>query len=148
LATSAPSCTYETFVALIDSFTYWLPPFPRHRYFGNVVGVERLTNTQTCNIRIQFDEFIFDTFEYPSLDVERLATSRESLEHYPEKFIVGDVVDGLFQDGRFRVKWHRGRVAVVDEEEGTCNIMYYDGDVSDAITCRPYFYCVPMSFLM
>ena len=111
-----------------------LPPFPRHRYFGNVVGVKSLTNTQTCNIRIQFIQGTFDTYEYPSLDVERLAKSRESSEHYPEKFIVGDVVDGFFQDGKFREKWYRGRIAFVDEDEGTCNIMYYDGDVSDAIT--------------
>jgi len=97
-----------------------------------VVGVERVTNKQTCNIRIRFDEFTLDTFEYPSLDVERLATSKESSEHYPEKFIVGDVVDGFFQDGN-RGKWYRGRVAVVDEDGGTCNIMYYDGDVSYAI---------------
>ena len=95
-----------------------------------MVGVERVTNTQTCNIRIRFDESMQDTFEYPSLDVERLATSKESSEHYPEKFIVGDVVDGFFQDGKFREKWYRGRIAFVDEDEGTCNIMYYDGDVS------------------
>ncbi len=92
-----------------------------------MVGVERVTNTQTCNICIRFDESMQDTFEYPSLDVERLATSKESSEHYPEKFIVGDVVDGFFQDGN---RTYRGRIAVVDEDGGTCNIMYYDGDVS------------------
>lgn len=106
-------------------------PFPRHRYFGNVVDVEGGSNTQqTCKIRVKFDDCTFDTFEYPSPDVERLATSENSSEHYPETFIVGDIVDAFFQD---RKCYHRGRVTIVDGDGKTCNIIYYDKDVSDAI---------------
>jgi hypothetical protein len=105
--------------------------FPRHRYFGNVVDVKGGSNTQlTCKIRVQFDDRTFDTFEYPSPDVERLATSEISSEQYPETFTVGDVVDAFFQDGKC---YHRGRVTVVDGDGKTCNIIYYDRDVSDAI---------------
>ena len=105
-------------------------PLPRHRYFGNVVGIEGGPSTQTCKIRVQFDACNFDTFEYPSPDVEILSTFENLSDPYPESFIAGDVVNAFFQDGK---SYHRGRVAVVDEDGKTCNIFYYDGDVSDAI---------------
>lgn len=105
----------------------------RHRYFGNVVSVNEQRNTATY-IDVRFiNDFTVDTFEYPSPDVERLVPYNESLEHYPTAFVVGDVVDAFFQDGKFDGKWFRGRVIYVDEDGGTCNIFYYDGDVSDEL---------------
>jgi hypothetical protein len=111
-----------------------LSSIQRHRYFGNVVSVNGLQHTTTFNIDIQFfNDSTVDSYEYPSPDVERLATSNESSDHYPATFIVGDVVDAFFQDGKVNGKWFRGRVVGVDKDGGTCNIFYYDGDVSDAI---------------
>ena len=45
---------------------------------------------------------------------------------------MGDVVDAQFQDGKFKGRWFRGRIANVSDEDvtATCDIIYYDGDVS------------------
>jgi hypothetical protein len=119
-----------------------------HKYFRNVAGVKRATNIQTSNIHIRFINCTFELHEYPSPDVERLATCEESSEHYPDRLIIGDVVDGFFQDGKSRNKWHHGCITAVDKDGGTCNIMNHDGDVSDAIAGDPFCCHLPTYYLM
>jgi hypothetical protein len=104
-------------------------------YCGDVVNVTRTQQQQQqkCKIRVQFLDTTFDTFDYPSSDVKKLNTSKESSEFYPEMFTIGDVVDANFQNGGEKSKWFRGRVAFVDEESGICDVMYYDGEVSQAL---------------
>jgi hypothetical protein len=102
-------------------------------YCGDVVNVTRTQQQQQqqkCKIRVQFLDTTFDTFHYPSSDVKKLDTMKESSIIYPEMFAIGDVVDANFQNGGEKSKWFRGRVAFVDKEAGICDVMYYDGEVS------------------
>jgi hypothetical protein len=48
----------------------------------------------------------------------------------PKDFVVGDMVDALFQNGLDGDNWFRGRVARIDKKTNTCHIAYIDGDVS------------------
>ncbi len=124
----------------------------KNRYFGTVVGVldgPRDDVTTYIDVRF-FNDDAIDRLEYPSPDVERLDPCDYSSYRHPETLYVGDVVDAYFQDGKLDGKWFRGRVIFVDEDGGTCDIFYYDGDVSDEYhneTC-PFHRPSPVFLLM
>jgi hypothetical protein len=126
---NAPLIGKGDYVKILFETTDMFGDVQREWYCGDVVNVTR--TQQKCKIRVQFLDTTFDTFDYPSSDVKKLdRTSIESSIIYPEVFAIGDIVDANFQDGGEKSKWFRGRVAFVDEEAGTCDVMYYDGEVS------------------
>lgn len=101
------------------------------RYFGTVNNVTPDSSGSTsCNIRIQFEDGTSTSYEYPCEDVEKLGMSKESLDLYPESFCVGDTVDAQWRDGG---KWYRGRVANASVDGNTCDVLYYDKDVSTKV---------------
>ena len=126
---NAPLIGKGDYVKILFETTDMFGDVQQEWYCGDVVNVTR--TQQKCKIRVQFLDTTFDTFDYPSSDVKKLdRTSIESSIFYPEVFAIGDIVDAKFQDGGEKSKWFRGRVAFVDEEAGTCDVMYYDGEVS------------------
>jgi len=103
----------------------------REWYFGTVKKVQSIPDsTSKCNVVVNFEDGSSDTYEYPGEDIEKLSSAKDSVEFFPEMFIVGDLVDGFFQDGGSKNRWFRGRVASISEDGNTCDILYYDGDVS------------------
>jgi len=103
----------------------------REWYFGTVKKVQSIPDsTSKCNVVVNFEDGSSDTYEYPGEDIEKLSSAKDSVEFFPEMFIVGDLVDGFFQDGGSKGIWFRGRVASISEAGNTCDILYYDGDVS------------------
>ena len=102
------------------------------RYFGTVIKVNaESSNTSQCSIIVKYDDgTISDSMQYPAPDIEKLTAN---LERFPEKFVVGDVVEAQFQNGKSKGQWYRGRIANVNEDGKTCDIMYYDKDVSVAV---------------
>jgi hypothetical protein len=127
----APLIEQGDYVQILFETTDMFGDVQQEWYCGDVDNVERISHSQKCKIRVQFLDTTFDTFDYPSSDVKKLdRTSIESSIIYPEVFAIGDIVDANFQDGGEKSKWFRGRVAFVDEEAGTCDVMYYDGEVS------------------
>jgi hypothetical protein len=102
------------------------------RYFGKVVGVldgDADDPTMYVDVRF-FNDDAIDRLEYPIPDVEKLDTYEYMSYRHPNALHVGDVVDALFQDGKLDGVWFRGRVVSVDDDGGTCDVFYYDGDVS------------------
>jgi len=103
----------------------------REWYFGTVKKVQSVPDsTSKCNVVVNFEDGSSDTYEYPGEDIEKLSSAKDSVEFFPETFIVGDLVDGFYQDGGSKGRWFRGRVASISEDGNTCDILYYDGDVS------------------
>jgi len=103
----------------------------REWYFGTVKKVQSVPDsTSKCNVVVNFEDGSSDTYEYPGEDIEKLSSAKDSVEFFPEVFIVGDLVDGFYQDGGSKGRWFRGRVASISEDGNTCDILYYDGDVS------------------
>ena len=102
------------------------------RYFGTVIKVNaESSNTSQCNIIVKYDDgTISDSMQYPAPDIEKLTAN---LERFPGTFVVGDVVEAQFQNGKSKGQWYRGRIANVNEDGKTCDIMYYDKDVSVAV---------------
>ena len=102
------------------------------RYFGTVIKVNaESSNTSQCNIIVKYDDgTISDSMQYPAPDIEKLTANPE---RFPETFVVGDVVEAQFQNGKSKGQWYRGRIANVNEDGKTCDIMYYDKDVSVAV---------------
>ena len=89
------------------------------------------SNTSQCNIIVKYDDgTISDSMQYPAPDIEKLTAN---LERFPGTFVVGDVVEAQFQNGKSKGQWYRGRIANVNEDGKTCDIMYYDKDVSVAV---------------
>lgn len=93
------------------------------RQFGTVIA------KKPKSIRVQFDEFNVKVLQYPSDVIEKLETTmQDSAEHYyPEKFCVGDIVDTKYKDEDM---WYRGRIADVSQDGHSCDVLYYDKDVS------------------
>ena len=97
------------------------------RFLGTVKKVES-TSASTCNIVVNFEDGSSDSYTYPHLDIEKLSSTKDySAEFFPATFSIGDTVDAKSpKDGL----WYRGRVANMNEDENTCDVLYYDKDVS------------------
>ena len=116
-------------------------------YFGTATKVKRKgRNKDMYSIELQFDDMSTDTIDYPTPDTQILALEGDeavvemedgsrlvAYEGGLEGLAVGDLVDGYYQAGAENGAWFRGRVASVNSAAGTCDVVYFDKDVSSLI---------------
>ncbi|MCK7490830.1 MAG: hypothetical protein MZW92_02860 [Comamonadaceae bacterium] len=94
-------------------------------------------------IDIRFDDQSTDVIEYPSTDVQILTVEDDdafvkmedgsrvvAYEASLADLAAGDLVDGHYQDGTENDSWFRGRIAAVNPATNTCDVIYFDKDVS------------------
>ena len=86
--------------------------------------------TPKFEINVQYIGGETEALDYPSEDVEILANGIDEAAFYPEAFHVGDVVEALFGDGIQSGKWFLGNISNVNADGNSCDVQYFDGDVS------------------
>ena len=106
-------------------------------------GTERTGRPESYYIETKFDDQSTDVIDYPSPEVQLLIV--EGNEAFVEMqdgsrvvayegsltdLSVGDLLDGHYQDGAENDSWFRGRVAAVNTATNTCDVVYFDKDVS------------------
>ena len=122
--------------------------FISNRYFGTATkvkrkGTKRRGHPESYSIDIKFDDQSTDVFDYPSPDVQILTVEGDeafvemedgsrvvAYEGSLTDLSMGDLVEGHYQDGAENDSWFRGRVAAVNAATNTCDIVYFDKDVS------------------
>lgn len=95
------------------------------------------------SIEVEFDDKSTDTIDYPTADTQILTVEGDeafvemedgsrvvAYEGTLTDISVGDLVDGRYQAGAENGSWFRGRVASVNAAAGTCDVAYFDKEVS------------------
>ena len=126
----------------------FLLTYVHFRYFGTAKHVKKKGQSKkgqpdTYSIAIRFDDGSTDTVEYPSPDVQILTVDGDeahvemqggervvAYEGSLSDLAIGDLVDSRYQAGSEDGAWFRGRVASVNTAAGTCDVVYYDKEVS------------------
>lgn len=95
------------------------------------------------SVDIIFDDKSTDTIDYPTTDTQILTVEGDeafvemedgsrvvAYEGSLTNLSVGDLVDCHYQAGAENGAWFRGRVASINSDSGTCDVVYYDREVS------------------
>jgi hypothetical protein len=106
-------------------------------------GKGKRGHPETYSIAIRFDDGSADNVEFPSPDVQILTLEGDeahvemqggepvvAYEGSLSDLAIGDLVDCRYQAGSENGAWFRGRVASLDTAAGTCDVVYYDKEVS------------------
>ena len=90
------------------------------RYYGKVGLVRSKQGSQNINIALDSGEY--DNFDLPHPEVEAIDMS----SIHSEKLKIGDFVECNFQN----CYWYHGRVADINDDGTSCEVLYHDKDVS------------------
>jgi len=74
-------------------------------------------------IFVQYEDGEEAKYHFPCNDVQLIEEETEELDS--AAFSVGDLVQCRVGDGAYEGRWYRGRVASVNKDGNTCDIMYY-----------------------
>lgn len=132
---------------MIHLLILFLAQYIPFRYFGTATQVKRKGRSKrgqpdTYSVDIRFDDGSTANVEYPSSDVQILTVEGDeahvemqggervlAYEGSLSNLAIGDLVDSRYQAGSENGAWFRGRVASVNAEAGTCDVVYYDKEV-------------------
>ena len=95
------------------------------RYYGEVVKAKPIPGGDRKAVTVKFNQSYRQTIDCPCRELVKVDIRIDSDAFYPATFSPGDIVDVHSENDADKL--YRGRVAAVDDANGTCDVYYYDG---------------------